>query len=63
MITLDDVVDYVWRNDYVLHDDDNVVYQLAELIYEQITTADPSLDELDKILEKIHDEARTDRCR
>lgn len=62
-MTFDDVYEYISRHDPVPNDDDNVIYQLAEMVYEQLTMEDPTVDDIDNILEKIHDEARTDRCR
>ena len=56
---LDDVLDYLQSHDYALRDDDNKTQELAELIYNEIGSHNPSLDELDQILAQIHEEART----
>jgi len=57
-MSLDDVYDYLQSHDYVIRDDDSKTLELAEFIYNEICPRNPSLDELDELLARIHEEAR-----
>lgn len=61
MMSFDEIFDYVQTRDYVVRDDDSKTMELAVIIYNETFSRDLSLDEIDDLLARIHEEARFDR--